>query len=271
MTSGTVLLLHSGGFTSRQWRKLAELLAPRYRVLAPDLLGYGNAGPWPEGKPFHFHEDVDFLESFIGEQCEPGQALHLVGHSYGGLLALQLALRRPGLVRSIAVYEPVATGILDDVEDREARSALELVRREWQPDASGADEQWLREFVEWWNGRGAWDRLNDETRAAFRAAGWKLFQEVVTLIADRTDRATYAQIDVPVLVLGGALSPFAERRVVERLGEALPQATTKLFPGVGHMGPISHAPLVNEAIAAHLENVSGGPAAAARDDRSDRG
>jgi pimeloyl-ACP methyl ester carboxylesterase len=65
MTTPTVLLVHSGGFTSRQWRKLAEGLAPRYRVLAPDLLGYGASGPWPDGEPFHFRQDLAFLESLL--------------------------------------------------------------------------------------------------------------------------------------------------------------------------------------------------------------
>lgn len=250
----TVLLIHSGGFTSRQWRKLAETLAPRYRVLAPDLLGYGESGPWPDGEPFHFRQDLAFLESLLDGS---GDAVDVVGHSYGGFLALQLALRRPELVRSIAVYEPVAFGVLDEVEDADARRALGLVKREWEPDGSGADEAWLRAFVEWWNGPGAWERLAEETRASFRRMGWKVFQEVMSLAADRTDRATYATIGVPTLLLGGEASPMTERRVIERLGEALPRATVRLFPGVGHMGPISHAALVNAAIAAHLPPQTG--------------
>jgi pimeloyl-ACP methyl ester carboxylesterase len=251
MAMQTVLLIHSGGFTSRQWRKLAEALAPRFRVLAPDLLGYGEQGAWPEGEAFHYRQDLELLESLIGD--EP---VHLVGHSYGGFLALQLALRRPELVRSIAVYEPVAFSVLDEVEDADARVALGLVKRVWEPDASGTDEAWLRGFVEWWNGAGAWERLNEETRAAFRSVGWKLFQEVMTLAAAETDRATYATIAVPTLLLGGELSPLAERRVVECLGAALPRATARFFPGVGHMGPISHAGMVNEAIVAHLAEVA---------------
>lgn len=242
----TVLLIHSGGFTSRQWRRLAERLAPRYRVLAPDLLGYGSSGAWPDGEPFHFRQDVDRLESLLSEPA------HLIGHSYGGFLALQLALRRPDLVRSIAAYDPVAFGILDEREDADALAGLSGVKRVWEPDGSGADEAWLRAFIEWWNGPGAWERLNDETRAAFRAVGWKVFQEVITLADDRTDRATYATIDVPALFLGGALSPLTERRVVEKLGASLPRAQAHFFEGVGHMGPISHAAAVNEAIAAHL-------------------
>jgi pimeloyl-ACP methyl ester carboxylesterase len=252
MPTPTALLIHSGGFTSRQWRKLAEGLAPRYRVLAPDLLGYGASGPWPEGEPFHFRQDLEYLESLLGD--EP---VDVVGHSYGGFLGLQLALRRPELVRSIAAYEPVAFGVLDEVEDADALRGLELVKREWEPDGSGADEDWLRRFVEWWNGPGAWERLAEETRGSFRAMGWKVFQEVMSLAADRTDRATYATIAVPTLLLGGEKSPMTERRVIERLGEALPRATVRFFPGVGHMGPISHAALVNDAIVAHLHSMSG--------------
>ena len=246
MTQQTALLLHSGGFTSRQWRKLGEMLAPEFRVVAPDLLGYGPNGPWPEGEPFHFRQDLEFLLTKIDEP------VHVVGHSYGGFLALQLALARPELVRSIAAFEPVAFGILDEVEDADARAGLSGVERTWKPDASGADESWLAAFVDWWNGPGAWTRLPEETRAAFRSVGWKVFQEVMTLAADRTDQARYATIAVPTLVLGGANSPLTERRVVEKLGASLPRAEARLFEGMGHMGPITHAALVNPAIASHV-------------------
>jgi pimeloyl-ACP methyl ester carboxylesterase len=251
------LLLHSGGFTSRQWRKLTELLAPAFHVTAPDLLGYGPSEPWPDGKPFHFRDDLEFLESVLGAGDD---RVHLVGHSYGGFLALQLALRHSERVQSIAVYEPVAFGILDDVDDADARGELAVLSQTWNPDASGVDESWLRAFIDWWNGDGAWDRLGEETRRAFRALGWKVFQEVMSLAADRTDRTTYATITAPTLVLGGARTRLAERRVVEKLGAALPNATARLIPDLGHMGPISHAALVNDAIATHLRANAGLPA-----------
>lgn len=242
MSRPLALLIHSGGFTARQWRKLAQQLAPTHDVLAPDLIGYSGE-PWPPGKPFHFRLDVERLAGMLDRPAD------LVGHSYGGLLALQLALAAPDRVRRLALFEPVAFGVLGEA-DADARAPLALPK--YQPGTTGIDEHWLETFVDWWNGPGAWAGLAEPTRAAFRAVGWKVSEEVASLIADTTDRARYAQITVPTLLLGGARTPLTERRTLERLAEALPDAQLQLFPGMGHMGPITHADPVNAAIAAHL-------------------
>lgn len=236
------LLLHSGGFTSRQWRRLAQRLAPTHDVLAPDLIGYGDE-PWPPGQLFHFRQDVERLAGMLDRPAD------VVGHSYGGLLGLQLALARPELVRSLALYEPVAFGVLGPA-DADVRDQLALPA--YDADAAGVDERWLEAFVDWWNGPGAWAALAEPTRAGFRAVAWKVYQEVASLSADTTDRARYATITAPTLLLGGGRTPLAERRTLERLAEALPHAQLEVFPDLGHMGPITHADEVGAAIAVHV-------------------
>jgi pimeloyl-ACP methyl ester carboxylesterase len=103
MSRPIALLIHSGGFTSRQWRKLGQRLAATHDVMAPDLIGYGDE-PWPPGVPFHYRQDVDRLIGMLESPDAAGRPADVVGHSYGGLLALQIALRRPDLVRSLAAY-----------------------------------------------------------------------------------------------------------------------------------------------------------------------
>jgi pimeloyl-ACP methyl ester carboxylesterase len=246
VTRPLALLLHSGGLTSRQWRKLGHQLAVSHDVLAPDLLGYGDQ-PWPVGEPFHFGQDLERLTGMLASM--PDRPADLVGHSYGGLLALQLALALPERVRSLALYEPVAFGVLGDA-DADLRAQLALPA--YHADAAGVDEAWLEAFIDWWNGPGAWRALPEPTRAGFRAVAWKLSQEVASLIGDTTTAARYATIAAPTLLLGGALTTATERRTLERLAEALPRARLELLPDMGHMGPITHAEVVNAAIAAHL-------------------
>jgi pimeloyl-ACP methyl ester carboxylesterase len=246
-----VVLLHSGGLSSRQWGRLGDQLASTNRILAPDFLGYGRSSAWPAGEPFHFILDVLAVEALLDHVGEPAC---LVGHSYGGFIALLLALHRPKLVLSVAAYEPVAFGVLHSSGDVAGLSSLVAANVEGslQDSASGGQEPWLRAFVDYWNGVGAWDRLSEPARASFRAVGWKLFGEVRSLLLDRTPHQAYATLSIPTLLLSGESSPTAARRVVAILGEAIAGARVQAVEGAGHMGPLTHAAEVNGRIAAHL-------------------
>lgn len=239
-----VVLIHSSGMSSRQWRKLVDRLAPTHRVVAPDLLGCGSNPPWVDDPSFHFERDLDAIEARIADLPAP---FHLAGHSYGGLLALRLARRDPSRVRSLAVYDPVAYGVLpDDARDDRAATVTLL------DETIGGGDRWFEAFVDYWNGPGAWRALPEPTRAGFLRVGHKVFREVSALLRDCTPASAYAGIAAPTLLLSGELTPHAARRVAETLQRALPAAHHALVAGAGHMGPLTHAGEVNARIAAHI-------------------
>jgi pimeloyl-ACP methyl ester carboxylesterase len=246
-----VVLLHSGGLTSRQWRRLAEALAASRQVVLPDFLGYGGSTPWPVGEGFDFQLDVDAIVMLVDALEAP---VDLVGHSYGGLIAAHVARRRPAMVRSLAMYEPVMFSVLDGgaAEDEAARRELAELDMSYAADTSGVDERWLSSFVGWWNGAGAWEGLDEAVRASFRQVAWKLHQEVASLARDTTGRPGFASIGAPTLLLGGELTRPVEKRVLTVLERTLPNARLHYIPGAGHMGPMTHGAAVNEAIVQHI-------------------
>ncbi|HEU4532654.1 MAG TPA: alpha/beta hydrolase, partial [Polyangiaceae bacterium] len=249
-----VVMLHSGGMSSRQWRRAAERLAPSYRVVSADFLGYGASGAWPAGERFELAQEVEATAALLRRLGEPA---HLVGHSYGGFIALKVALAAPALVRSLALYEPVAFGVLDGWADAEA---LEDIGRERAgaggPDGAEVLEGFLQRFVDYWGGPGGWGALRPGTRDDFRRVGWKLYQEVRALLRDRTGKAAYAALDVPTLLVAGAHSPPDARRVAETLAGVMPRAKLEVLASAGHMGPLTHADAFLEHLEAHLASAS---------------
>jgi pimeloyl-ACP methyl ester carboxylesterase len=237
--------------SGRQWRRLVGLLAPSYRVVVPDLLGSGENPPWPDRTPFDFSLDVAALGELLDSLGAPA---HLVGHSYGGLLALTLARQRPAAVRSLAVYDPVAFGVLHATPDEAGLDDLERARANpvFHDDARGGGEAWFEVFVDYWNGPGSWRVLPAAAQAAFLRVGRKVYLEVCSLLSDRTPPAAYARIRAPTLLLGGERSPVAARRVIAILAGAIPRARTRVLAGAGHMGPISHVAEVNALVAEHI-------------------
>lgn len=248
----TVLLLHSSGLSGRQWRRLVpRLVQSGYRAVVPDLTGHGASPEWLEPRPFSYRNDVEAIGAML-EELGPA---HLVGHSFGGLVALLVALERPRLALSVTAYEPVAFGVLDPARDADALAELDGNAFRWGPTAEDR-EGWLRAFVEYWNGKGAWDGLREDAKAEFRRVAWAVHREVTTLLEDRTTAADYAALRCPVHLLHGETSPMSERRAVQRLAEALPGARDPetgmlrlhAVRGAGHMGALTHGDQVGAII-----------------------
>jgi pimeloyl-ACP methyl ester carboxylesterase len=231
--------------SGRQWRKLASRLAESgLRAIVPDLTGHGKSPEWPEGKPFSFQIDVERVAALLESLDEPA---HLVGHSYGGFIALQTAIAAPSRIRSLALFDPVAFGTLDDAAHPEARRELRTVELIWDASPEGR-ERWLSRFVDYWGGTGAWAGLREDLRAEFRRVAWVVFEGVKSLASDRTPASAYAILRAPALLLTGEHSPVAARTVIGRLRESLAGARVETVPGAGHMAPLTHADAVNELI-----------------------
>ncbi len=243
--SGTpVVLLHSSGLSSRQWRRLASaLVAGGLRAVAVDLTGHGASAAWPEPTPFSFVTDVEAIAALL----EAHGPAHVVGHSYGALIGLLAALATPRSIRSVVLFDPVAFGALDPVVDADALAGLSGAIARWGPSAAER-EQWLRTFVDYWGGDGAWSALREEARTEFRRVGWVVSEGVRTLMEDKTPASTYRAIRFPARFLTGEMSPLAARRVAQRLGESIPGASVITIPGAGHMAPLAQADLVNGKI-----------------------
>jgi len=110
-----VIALHCSGAGANQWRQLGETLDTlntdntRYSLIAPEHYGCDSVGPWSGERAFTLADEAARTVGIIDRQRGK---VHLVGHSYGGGVALRAALERPHDVASITLYEPSAFHLL---------------------------------------------------------------------------------------------------------------------------------------------------------------
>jgi pimeloyl-ACP methyl ester carboxylesterase len=227
-------------------------LQDRFHVIAPDLYGYGSSEPWSGCGPFSLAAEAEAIGALLAQSPGP---VHLVGHSYGGAVALRLALDLPKRLRSLTLIEPVAFHLLrrETEPDRALFQEVQALAAAVS-DAVVSGDYWrgMARFVDYWNGPGSWVRLPDERRSALCRGIAKIALDFRAIFAEDTPLAACRRIRVPTLVLRGGRSPTTTRRIAELLADTLPAAHLRAIADAGHMLPLTHRAEVNHAIIEHL-------------------
>jgi pimeloyl-ACP methyl ester carboxylesterase len=246
-TPEVVIGLHCSASSSRQWDGYSQLLPPGMHLVAPELIGYGSLESWTPGTPVSLESEARRLGPLL---FSTSGGAHLVGHSYGGAVALQIALRWPDRVKTLTLFEPVRFALLQENREHEEiwKAIVSVGRRIGWHALSGQLDEAAALFVDYWSGTGAWERLPAARRRAIAERMHKVRAEFEAVFADTEPARSYGKLKMPVRLITGSLSPLPARTVAEVIAHHCARAELVQLDGVGHMGPISHAP----AVASHL-------------------
>lgn len=257
----SVALLHCSGSSAAQWCDLAALLGDRFNVIAPDLYGCGGTGAWPGHSPIRLADHARMVAELLRTRSE---AVHLVGHSFGGAVALRVATDYPGLLRSLTLIEPVLFHLLRQgaADDRGFYAEIRAVAAAvFESALNGHSHAGMARFVEYWNGPDAWARLSPgaQTRLAGQIAG--VSANFTAVFAESATAEDYRRINIPTLVLRGGNSPHPARRTAGLTAAVVPGAAIVTITGAGHMLPLTHSAAVADALTSHIEAAMGASAA----------
>ncbi len=246
----TVLLLHGSASALAFWRQTAQVLQPLHRVVAPDLIGYGRSPAWPADVPYGIEAEIHALQSLL--PCCAAK-YHLVGHSYGGVVALMLALASPSRVLTLTLIEPVFFAALRHPSDEAALRQFVDVRDAFLSTlARGNVEAAMRDFVGFWTGEGSWERMPAEMRAVLLEKAGKIELDWRASFAAEADLHALADLGPRTLLLSGDGSPAPMLRLVEALHGLMPGSARTVVPGAGHLMPVTHAAAVTQAMLGHF-------------------
>ncbi|WP_299352339.1 alpha/beta hydrolase [uncultured Shimia sp.] len=234
-------LAHSGA-----WKRVAQCLSEMLTIRAFDLPSHGKSPDW-QGPEDLTQMTVDALLPHLTEPVD------LIGHSFGGVVCLRLALERPEMVRSLSLFEPVLMAIAREDGPREAAWNDALMRDVGDQIARGDPEAGARIFMRVWGDGRRWADLprdlreGSTRRIGFIASSRPGIDEDNGHIIPRLGR-----ISVPTVLMDGGESPPLMKVVQDGIAARIPNARRVTFAGQAHMGPITHASDVAREIAVTL-------------------
>jgi pimeloyl-ACP methyl ester carboxylesterase len=253
-----LLISHATGFCGYAYAPLAAALGDRFRSLAMDHRGHGATRPpagWDDGHDVDWRRFGDDTLAVARAMGDPGRLVGF-GHSMGGSSLLMAAHRDPGQFARLVLFEPIARPPEDQPVDPSSwpivlgarrrkrhfpsfQAAFENFRR--KPPLSHMTADALRGYVE--HGlRPAHDGgvelcCPPELEAAIFVLG--PHNGVWDLLPD---------IDVPVVVVSGAVEPDQPSASAGQIAARLPRGVLVVLPDQGHLGPFSHPQEIAEVI-----------------------
>lgn len=240
-----ILFLHGFFGDHRVWRRQLEL-ADDFTFIAWDAPGCGDSSPPPDD--FRLPDYADLLSDFI-RRLDLGQP-HLVGNSFGGSLALQLASRHAGLARSVVGLDTYAgwSGSFSAATVAE-RLAASLPDLELPPEEVAA--RWIPGFVT----KDAPDAIKEELRGIIAGFDPDGMRTMIRSLAEADLREELARVHLPALLIWGAQDVRSPLSVARDLEARIEGSRLVVLEGAGHLVQVEAADRVNAELRAFFSSV----------------
>ena len=245
----TVVLVPGSCSTGAAWRPVVAQLKTRFRCVTTSLLGYGGTVERRTALDADISYEAEVLEAVVLRTASP---VHLVGHSFGGLSALAVALRRRVPLLSLTIIEAPAPEILPPMGEHGHYLAFRSMTDAYFSAFRSGDTAAINRMIDFYGGEGTFASWPQRVRDyAVQTTPVNLLDWESAYGFNLTP-ALLATVEIPVLVMWGSASHPAAKRANELIGRCIPNAAVASVAGASHFMVSTHVVEVAGLVAQHL-------------------
>ncbi len=246
----TIVFVPGSWATGSAWRGVIAGLNGRFRTVTTSLPGYGGTRDRRTAADTSIDRQAQIVEAVIRRAGGP---VHLVGHSFGALACLDVALCGLLPLMSLTLIEPVTFGLLRQQGECTLHEQFIAMREDYVRSFENGDREAARLVVDYLGGQGSFDALPSRIREY-------MVQTTPAHVLDMRSvfdppLAALANILLPTLVIRGERSVHSLQRSAETLSCALANASLRTISEAGHFMTATHTTEVAELIGDHVSRV----------------
>lgn len=247
----TVLLIHSSVAGAAQWRRLMDEFAAEFRFFAVNLYGYGGTDPWSAEHALALLDQAKLLDRVLPDK---DSQFSIVGHSFGGSVAMKAAALFGNRVLRLVLIEPNPFYLLSQ-EDRDGAFAEAMMLRNCIKE-KGGNGNWdaaAAVFADYWTGAGSWDAMPADRRAKFARALQPNFHEWDAVMNESTPLSQWREVlPASTTVISSRDTVQSIREIVELMEIACPDWQFETLDKGGHMAALTRPEIMNPMIRSAL-------------------
>jgi pimeloyl-ACP methyl ester carboxylesterase len=243
----TIVFVPGSWTTGAAWRGVIGVLRNSFRTVTTSLPGYGDTRDWRTSADTSIDRQAETIEAVIRHV---GRPVHLVGHSFGALACLDVALCGVLPLMSLTLIEPVAFSLLRRQSELALHDGFIAMRENYFRAFESGDKEAARQVVDYLSGEGSFDALPCRMRQ-------NIVEATATHVLDMRSEfdprlSAFANILLPSLIIRGESSMQSLRRTAEILSGALANASQRTIPEAGHFMLATHYAELAERIGDHV-------------------
>jgi len=246
-----IVFIHGSYATTSTWKKMVDQLSIDHQCISIKLPGHcGTPDPDDFAKPT-IDTEITIIEQVVRSLTH--EPVHLVGHSFGGVIALALALKGRLNISQVSLFEPVAVWVLKRVKDKKMLEEAQQFLSRYRRDVFNKVPQVYGQVIDFWGGSGAFESLPDFIKNAMEPLvennirHWNMDAAIHNTVTD------LQSCQIPMRIICGDQSNPVARAIAAHLSCAIPNNKQYLIKGASHFLVTSHveeclAVLKDEAI-----------------------